>query len=172
MHLSAEPFVWRARSRLRLGYSLTEMIMIISGIGILASIVLPQFGDILHGSEEVVAKDKLEMLNKGVKDHQHASVDNLENLLPVPNATWDESRVLLQLQYRSPDAPSVGAPYVMTKYRPTVSSTAADYRMEWTGTVFRLLTPGQSGAGIKVVFDGSDIGPEVTFPPGYKWSGR
>ncbi len=172
MYPCPKPIVRRVRSRLRLGYSLSEMIMVISGIGILASIALPQFGTIYQGSQEVVAKEKLEMLNKGVKDHQHASVDNLENLLPVPNATWDESRVLLQLQYRSPDAPSVGAPYVMTKYRPAISSNAADYRMEWTGTVFRLLTPGQSGAGIKVVFDGSDFGQEVTFPPGYKWSGR
>ena len=154
------------------GYSLTEMIMVISAIGILASIVLPQFGDIFNGSREVGAREKLEMLNKGVKDHQHASPDNLENLLPVPNATWDEMRILLQLQYRSPDTPAVGAPYVTTRFRPAVSSNTADYRMEWTGTVFKLLTPGQSGAGIKVVFDGSDIGPDVTFPPGYKWSGR
>jgi type II secretory pathway pseudopilin PulG len=148
------------------------MIMVISGIGILASIALPQFGTIYQGSQEIVAKEKLEMLNKGVKNHQYASADNLENLLPVPGATRDESRILLQLQYRSPGAPSVGAPYVATKYRPAVSSSASDYRMEWTGTVFRLLTPGQSGAGLKVAFDGSDIGPEVTFPPGYKWSGR
>jgi len=146
--------------------------MVISGIGILASIVLPQFGNILQGSQEVAAREKLEMLNKGVKDHQHASAENLENRLAVPSATWDESTVLLQLQYRSPDTPSVGAPYVVTNYRPAMSSSATDYRMEWTGTGFKLLTPGQSGAGIKVVFDGSDIGPDVTFPPGYKWGGR
>ena len=161
------------------GYSLTEMIMVISGIGILAGIVLPQFGDIFRGSQEVGAREKLEMLNRGVANHQHASPSNpdgtpanLENRTAVPNATWDESTVLLQLQYRDPNVPSVGSPYVMTNFRPAYSSNTADYRIEWTGTVFKLLTPGQSGAGIKVVFDGSDIGPHVVHPPGYKWGGR
>lgn len=163
---------FRAPFRRRWGYSLAEMIMVISGIGILAGIVLPKFGDIFQASQLVGAREKLEMLNQGLKNHQHASPDNLENRLPVPNATWDEYTILMQLQFRSPDSPSSGAPYVMTNYRPAMSSSSADYRMEWTGTVFRLLTPGQNGAGIKVVFDGSDIGPDVVHPPGHKWGGR
>jgi type II secretory pathway pseudopilin PulG len=151
---------------------MTEMIVVISGIGILAGIVLPQMGNLLTGSRDVVARDKLEMLNQAVKNHQHASPDNLENLLPTANDPRDEQRIVRQLQFRPDNKTSVGAPYVATNYRPSVSSSAEDYRMEWTGTAFKLLVPGQTGAGIKVVFDGSDIGAHVTFPPSYKWSGR
>lgn len=152
---------------------MTEMIVVISVIGILAGIAIVQLIGINNGARDTVARQKLEVLNKAVAAHQEANArDNLESLLPAPGATWDELKVLQQLQYRDPVRPTVGSPYVVTNYRPATSANTQDYRIMWTGGNFRLLTPGTAGSGIKVVFDGTDLGPDIIFPPGYKWSGK
>ena len=155
------------------GYSLTEMIVVITTLGILATVAISQFVGTSDGTKYALAHEKLEMLNRAVHMHQQSNgKDNLESLLPVAGATWDEMKVLLQLQYRNADNPAPGSPYAPLNYRPATSSDTSFYRMAWTGTLYKLLMPGEAGSGIKVVFDGSDMGPHVTFPPGYKWSGR
>lgn len=152
---------------------MTEMIIVISVIGILAGVAIVQLIGMKNGTQDTVARQKLETLNRAVAAHQESNArDNLENLPSAPGATWDELKILMQLQFRDPVRPSVGSPYMVTNYRPATSSDVKDYRIMWTGSNFRLLPPGTTGSGIKVVFDGSDIGPDIVFPPGYKWSSK
>ena len=155
------------------GFSLTEMMVTITTIGVMAGIVVSQIGGTHETAKEQLAKEKLKMVNDAVYKHQLAnSRDNLESLTPSRSASWDELKVLQQLQYRDPSNPAPGSPFLDPKYRPPMSSSTRDYRMEWTGGLFKLIPPGQTGSGAKVVFDGSDIGTPYVFPPGYKWSGR
>ncbi len=155
------------------GYSISEMIVVISVIGILAGVAIIQIIGASRATQEVAARHRVEILNRAIASHQEANAkDNLENQGRVDGAFWDELKVLQQLQYRSPIRPTVGSPYMATNYRPASSSNTNDYRIMWTGSTFSLLLPGTNGTGLKVVFDGSDIGPDFVFPPGYKWSGR
>ncbi len=149
------------------------MITVLAAVGLLASVAINQLPNLLAGSKDALARDKLEMLNRGVHAHQEANYkDNLSNLSAVPGDFWDEIKVLQQLQYRHPTNPAAGSPYVPGIYRPDTSSSSADYRIYWTGSLFTLIPPGTAGVGIKVVFDGSDIGEPYNYPPTYKWTGR
>lgn len=161
----------RARPRMA-GFSMTEMVIAISVIGVLAGIVIPSFSGILTGSKESLANEKLEMLNQGLNSYGHA----FKEYTAAANNTSasDELTVVLDLQYRNPNEARAltGSPFVRTDYRPMTSSSADDYRIVWTGFRFKLLRPGDSGTGIRVDFDGSDIGTPFVFPPNYSSSGR
>jgi prepilin-type N-terminal cleavage/methylation domain-containing protein len=155
------------------GYSLTEMIVVLSVVGILAGIVISQIVGATEGARIGVARQKLETLNRAVAAHQQSNIrDNLENQLPADGAHGDELRVLQQLQYRNPTRPTMGSPYMAPNYRPAGSSSDEDFRIRWTGSNFVLVMPGEAGTGLQVAFDGSDIGPDFVHPPGYKWSSR
>jgi prepilin-type N-terminal cleavage/methylation domain-containing protein len=138
------------------GFSMTEMVITVSVIGVIATILIPAMTGVVVGSQEALANQKLEVLNQGLDSYA------------------DELTVVLDLQYRNPDAnrAPTGAPFVIPEYRPSPSSSTADYRIMWTGYRFKLIRPGQSGTGIKVAFDGSDIGTPFVFPPNYSSSGR
>jgi type II secretory pathway pseudopilin PulG len=149
------------------------MIITITVLGIISSIVIGQFGGTYEGTRATLARQKLELLNRGVINHQQCNgKDNLENLLAANAAAWDEEKVLKQLRYRHPSEPTPGSPYIPPTYRPGNSSSTADYRIAWTGVCFRLIKPGTSGTGIKVVFDGTDMRDPEPLDPNYSWSSR
>jgi hypothetical protein len=58
-----------------------------------------------------------------------------------------------------------------TDWNPTTSNSNADYRAEWTGSTWRLLEPGTGGAGLKIVFDGSDLGTPYVHASGFTPAG-
>lgn len=149
------------------------MIIVISVIGILATVAIVQIIGASRGAQEVGARQKLETLNRAIAAHQESSSrDNLEVMLAADGAVYDEKAVLQHLQYRDPVRPNLGSPYVAKNYRPTTSFSTEDYRLRWTGSNYVLLMPGQAGSGLKIVFDGSDYGPEIVHSPGYKWGSR
>jgi prepilin-type N-terminal cleavage/methylation domain-containing protein len=153
-------------------FSLTEMITTISILGILASIVVLQMSDNYSTARGVLAVDRLEMLNRGMSERA-ASVKEYV-FTRVDANTTDEQLVLMDMQYRNPDPDKaeVNSPFIEPRYRPTTSSSVNDFRLRWTGRRFELLRPGTTGSGLKVVFDGSDIGEPREYPPNYNSNGR
>jgi prepilin-type N-terminal cleavage/methylation domain-containing protein len=155
------------------GYSLTEMIVVLSAIGILAGIAISSVTGTSLAARETIAREKLEMLNRGVHTHQQTNgLKNLESQLAIANNGWDERSVLQLLQYRDPSNPTLGSPYVPPSYRPQISASSNDFRLEWTGVGYKLLVPGQTGTGLKVPFDGSDHGKPYVYPPNWNWSAK
>ena len=154
------------------GFSMTEMVVTISVMGVLAGIAISQISDAMKSAKVAAATQKLEMLNQAL--HAYASaVKSLTNGdMAVRADSNDEMQVLLTLGYRDPNNPVPGSPFVDEHYRPKTSSNADDYRLQWAGGLFRLLLPGQTGAGLKVPFDGSDMGDPFHYPPNFHSLGR
>lgn len=156
----------------RHAYSMSEMIITISVIGVLAGLVVPSLTGTLAGSKEAIANDRLELLNQALNEWAHAFKEY--SMAPQDGSASDELTILLDLEYRNPDANKTlpGSPFVEPRYRPQASSNTADYRIVWAGYRFKLLRPGQSGTGIKIPFDGSDYGTPYTYPSNFSTSGR
>lgn len=140
-------------------FSMVEIITTIAVIGILAAIAIPSIGTVTEGSRRGVATNVVETLNKATKEFGHSQYD----LRVTPNAATggDELLILRTLQWRDPNPSgelNVPGPFMRTDWNPTPSTSDKDYRAEWTGSSWRLIQPGAAGAGLKIVFDGSDLG--------------
>ena len=148
------------------------MVTTISILGILASIIVVQMSDNYNTAREILAVDRLEMLNRGMAERA-ASVKEYV-FTRVDSNTMDEQVVLMDMQYRNPDPDKadINSPFIEPRYRPTTSSSVNDFRLRWTGRRFELLRPGTIGSGLKVVFDGSDLGEPRVYPPNYNSNGR
>ncbi|MAS93028.1 MAG: hypothetical protein CMO55_07500 [Verrucomicrobiales bacterium] len=148
------------RSRCRnKAFSLVEMLVTIAVIGILAAIAVPTIGNVVEGSRRGVAENLVQTLNKATREFSHSQWDLRTN--PVPSSGGDEMLVLRTLQWRDPDTSgelNPKGPFMKNDWNPTTSSSNEDYRAEWTGSVWKLLEPGTEGAGLKIIFDGSDLG--------------
>lgn len=158
--------------RQRLGFSLTEMVVTISVLGIVATIALISLNGMFEASVETVARERLETLNSALHKFSTSNYDLTFTAQPASGA--DELYVLRSLQYRNPNPllAKVGSPYVPQFYNPTVSSDSNDHRMRWTGKLYELLRPGQAGTGLKIAFDNSDMSGDFEFPPNFQMAGR
>lgn len=151
---------------------MTEIVVVISIIGILAALAVTSFSQFLGGAQDAVAAERLENLNQAL--HRFAQ-QNYELLLnDMPGATADEMVVLRTLQYRDPDInrTKIGSPYFDPRYNPVSSSSDSQYRLRWTGQLYELLKPGTAGTGLMVNFDGTDFTAEFVFPPNFQMAGR
>lgn len=159
-----------APGRSAAGISLTEILVVIAIIGVLAMVAIPYFSDLTRSSQTTVARNALETLNTAV--HKF-NMTNYELLFTgVAPSGQDEMLILRTMQYRDPANPKPGAPYVRNDWNPAISSNQTDFRLMWTGTLYKLLPPGTSGTGLKVVFDGSDLGTPFEFPPNFTMAGK
>lgn len=151
-------------SRRCAGFSMTELITVISILSILASIIISRFTGLDDSARAVLAQERVEMLNGGLSRMGISGrrINAAANL----NSTGDEQLIVMTLQMR--DESLVGSPFVVPNYQPTASSSAEDYRLRYNGARFELLSPGQTGAGLKMEFDGSDMGQARVFPPNFK----
>ena len=154
------------------GFSLVEMTVTIAVLGILSAVAISSVGDIVGKSRDTVAANVLESLNKATREYSHSHGDLIYEAFSVSQA--DELIVLRSLQYKAP-SDSVGqyelnpkGPFMRPDWQPTTSSDSKDYRITWTGSAWKLLKPGDTGGGLKLVFDGSDLGNPVVFPPGFE----
>lgn len=170
-----DPSLWNAvpslLRRTAHGFSMTEMIWVISILGILVTMAVHSIGPVMTGAAETVAHQKLEMLNSALATYAQTGAEI--NFPSSPGSSSDEVVVLHYLQGRSDKNPQAGAPFVSPRYRPQTSSSPEDYRLMWTGTLYKLIPPGQNGTGLKVPFDGtSDIGEAWIQPPDWQPYGR
>ncbi|MEM7698118.1 MAG: prepilin-type N-terminal cleavage/methylation domain-containing protein [Verrucomicrobiota bacterium] len=153
------------------GISLTEMLITVAVIGVISAIAVPTVGKVLEGSRKGVAENVISALNKGTRQFGHSQWDL--HTSPNPSTGGDELLILRTLQWREPDSSSGGelnpkGPFMRNDWNPTTSTSSEDYRAEWTGQTWRLLEPGTSGAGLKIIFDGSDLGTLYTHAAGFK----
>lgn len=151
----------------RQGFSLSEMVITISLLGILSGVAMVSLHSGFSASQETLALDRLETVNRAV--HQY-SVSNTELVFNAKaDSAADEIYLLRKLQYRNPNEAkaAVGSPYLPPNYNPAISSTATEFRLRWNGRLFELLRPGQNGTGLKVAFDGSDMTQPFVFPPNF-----
>lgn len=149
------------KSRSQSAMSLVEMIIVIAVIGILSAIAVPNIGNIVKGSKSGVAESVVQTLNKATREFGHSQWDLRTN--PIAASGGDELLLLRTLQWRESDASAGGelnpkGPFMRTDWNPAISTSDEDYRAEWTGSAWKLVEPGTAGAGLKIIFDGSDLG--------------
>ncbi len=154
------------------GFSMSELVITISIISVLASVAVSSMQQFLGGGKDVLAAERQERLNQAL--YQFAQ-QNFEVLLPSNDvSTSDEVAVLRTLQFRDPDVDraKVGSPYFDPRYNPVRSSAGSDYRLRWTGRLYELLRPGDTGTGLLMNFDGTDFTTAFVFPPNFQMAGR
>lgn len=161
-----------ACARWHAGYSMSELIIVISIMGVLAGIAVGSFNQYLDGSKEAVAIERQEMLNQAL--HRFAQSNNELLYAKTEQTAGDELWVLQKLQYRNPDndLARVGSPYMDPRYNPVPSSAVDQYRLRWTGSRYELLKPGKAGLGLLMNFAGSDFTQPRVFPPDFESAGR
>ncbi len=152
----------------RKAFSLTEMLATVAVIGILAAIAIPSVATVVEGSRRGVAGNIIETLNNATRNFGHSQWD----LRTTANAASgsDELLILRTLQWRDPNPSgelNAAGPFMKTDWNPSTSSISGDYRAEWTGASWRLLEPGTAGSGLKIVFDGSDLGTPYVHVSGF-----
>lgn len=150
------------------GLSITELVVVLAVIGVLAGIAIPTYKDINQKSRVAVARDVMEALNGAVHRFNQT---NYELLLAADPSTQDELSVLRTIQYRDPQNPKPGSPYMRRDWNPVPSADPRDHRLVWTGSLFKLVEPGAAGSGLKVDFNGADLGAPYQFPAGFTMAG-
>jgi prepilin-type N-terminal cleavage/methylation domain-containing protein len=154
----------------RRGLSLSEMLTVVSILGVLAAIAVPIYSNTFANSESAIAGNTLETLNAAVHSFNEINYELVLNT--ADSGGQNELAILHTLQYRSSTNPSFGSPYMTPTWSPTVSSSTKDFRLVWKGTLYTLVSPGTSGTGLKVGFDGTDFGTSYGYPSGYTTVGH
>ena len=154
----------------RAAFSLTELIITIAVIGVVASVAVVTYGNVMERSRRAVATDHLEQLNRAVANFSHACWKF--PTAAVPGDTTDEYAVLRSLQWKFPAAQlKLGSPYFDPKYDPVASSNATEYRLRWNGRSFELIDRGQNGTGLRFNSGKDFKSTPYSFPSGYKPAG-
>lgn len=159
-------------SRRHGGYSVTELVIVISIIGVLSSTAVVSYNQFLGGAKDAMAVTRQEMLNAALSSFAQQNYELLFN--GSDSSATDEMYILRTLQYRDPDInrAKIGSPYIDPRYNPLSSSDTSAYRLRWTGKMFELLKPQQSGTGLLMDFDGTDFTTAFVFPPNFQTAGR
>ncbi|MBL9130418.1 MAG: prepilin-type N-terminal cleavage/methylation domain-containing protein, partial [Verrucomicrobiaceae bacterium] len=123
----------RALRRWNRGFSMTELVIVISVIGTLATIAVTSFSHLLSGGKNAIAEDRREMLNHALHSFAQQNYDMVFNRMD--SSTADEMVILRTLQYRNtnPNRAKIGSPYVDPRYNPEVGSSTQTHRLRWTG---------------------------------------
>ncbi len=161
---------WEIKRQRSSGISLVEMVVTVTVIGILAASALGVYERVVETSKRTVAENHIETLNQGVKKYVQLRSTDILSVPANSSSSFEEYDILRAMQWNHPDEAQAepGAPYMRPDYDPPLSGDVADYRAVWNGTFFELKEPGETGAGLKIVFDASDLGQTVTFPNNFE----
>lgn len=151
------------------GFSMTELVVVVTVIGILSSLAISKFSGFNGASRAAFAKELLERVNTAVHRFNDC---NYQMKVHVITDGSDSSWVIQTLQYRKSVNPAVGSPYLPNNWTPAISDNTSDYRLVWAGTLFKLINPGDTGVGVKVDFDGASLSTPYNFPSDFTMAGR
>lgn len=144
---------------------MAELLITVAVIGILASVGITSFTGVREGAQLGIAREVLSNLNRAIADYSQI---NWEIDVDPKADESDEVWILQSLQWRDPSDPSMGSPYMNPGWDAEVSSDTEDYRIQWDGVTFELISPGTAGTGLRVNFEGgSDMGIPVAHPDGF-----
>jgi prepilin-type N-terminal cleavage/methylation domain-containing protein len=154
------------------GFSMTELVVVICIMGVLAGITVLSFGQFLDGAKDALAAERQETLNQALHRFAQQNYEMLFNA--IDGSVADELVILRSLQYRDSNVnrAKIGSPYYDPRYNPVVSSDVSLHRLRWSGKQFGLLKPGQNGTGILMNFEGTDFTTAFVFPPNFQMAGR
>jgi len=154
------------------GFSMTELVVAISIMGVLAGIGMVSLNQFLGGAKNTLAAERQEMMNQALHRFAQQNYEMLFNAME--NSAADEMVILRTLQYRdsNPNRAKIGSPYVDPRYNPLSSSATDAFRLRWTGKMYELLVPGQNGTGLLMNFEGTDFTTAFAFPPNFQMAGR
>jgi len=148
-------------------FSVTELVMTIAILGVLASVVVMSLHSLMLGSKDTIAIQRVEMLNEALNRWAMAG----QEIRGVPIASdQDEHLIVMTLQLRNEMMP--GSPFLDPRFSLISSNDTADHRIRFNGVRFELLAPGAPGMGLKVRFDGADMGQPRIHPAGFKSYGQ
>jgi prepilin-type N-terminal cleavage/methylation domain-containing protein len=154
----------------RSAFSLTELVITVAIIGVMASIAIPVYSNVMEKSRRAIAQDHVELLNRAVANFSHACWK-----LPtaaVASDSADEFTVLRSLQWHFPVAQlKLGSPYFDPKYNPAASSSTSEYRIRWNGRSFELIDKGEAGTGMRFNSGRDYSTTPYSFPSDYRPAG-
>ncbi|MBB5038202.1 type II secretion system protein [Prosthecobacter dejongeii] len=155
-------------TRCRAGFSMSEMIVVIAILGVLAGVVVIMLQGAFGASQEALAKARVEMLNSAL--HTWSTANREIYFPPNDGSGEEELYILRELQFRDPNPlkAKTGSPYVPPEYNPVASSNKTDFRIRWNGRLYELLLPDQEGSGLLMDFAASDFTTPHQFPENYK----
>jgi general secretion pathway protein G len=96
----------KVRKRVKRGFSIVELMIVVAVLGILAAIVVPQFQSHVTQAKEAVAKDSLRILRSGIELYaaQHGGIPpGYEDDDPgtIPNSSTFHEQLVLEGKYVS-----------------------------------------------------------------------
>ena len=137
------------------GMSLTEVLIVIAFLAIVAAISVPNISRLVSDSSYETAKRNLNYLNGSVIAFNEA---NWELVLTPSSGSADEQAIFNSLRYRAATNPAPGSPYLPTTATFVASSDTSTYRAMWNGRMFGIVVPGTNGTGLDLMkINGSSV---------------
>lgn len=130
------------------GISLTEMLVVVALIAVLAALAIPQIGNLNVQSEQAAAELGVEQLNRAVQLHNQAW---RQISIEPSTGTEDEMAVVELLQTPrevNPGIPMAGSPFLEPTLEFSGTSDSTVQRARWNGAFFELIPPQTAGAGL------------------------
>jgi prepilin-type N-terminal cleavage/methylation domain-containing protein len=131
----------------RRGFSLMEMLVSISVIGILSAIAIPAISRTDRAARGEAANQIVTGINRAISSYRQCGSEITINANSSSGA--DEASVMALLT--TADAGVVGSPFLVGTSWPSVESSDTEtYRVQWNGRFFVVVPRGSSGTGLIV----------------------
>lgn len=144
-------------------FSAVEVLVTLAIIGIVSGLALTQFGGISDSAQESVSSSRIEGLNRALFEFEQI---NWELDVTPTGTAAEEEAILMTLQWD--DGVMMGAPYYRPDWVPIKDNDSDTHRIQWNGSVFVPLVPGEQGYGLVVDFESEDTGTARNFPADYE----
>lgn len=132
------------------GMSLTEVLVVICFLAIVAALAVPSISHVLFSSSYETANRNMNLLNGAVLAFNQG---NWDLVLTTSAGSDDELAIFDSLRYRNPDArlAAPGSPYLPPNATFVATSATNAFRARWNGRMFEILPTGTAGTGLDLM---------------------